>query len=126
MWQHQSSPLRKAEPRAVEHMVAPERDMWQHWSSPRKGGKVRSRGTYGSAEAHPSKEARSRATGHVTAPELTSARRRGPRPWDTWWCRSLPLQGGVDTWQHQSSPLRKVEPGAKGHMEAPELTSARR
>jgi hypothetical protein len=35
------------------------------------------------------------AKGHVVALELTSARRRGPGPWDTWWRRSPPLQAGV-------------------------------
>jgi hypothetical protein len=33
--------------------------------------------------------------GHVTASELTSARRRGPGPWDMCQLRSSPLQGGV-------------------------------
>jgi hypothetical protein len=40
-------------------------------------------GTRGSARAHLSKETRFRVEGHVVAPELTSARRRGPRSWDT-------------------------------------------
>jgi hypothetical protein len=52
-------------------------------------------GTRGSTGAHLVKEARSRDEGHVVAPELTSARRRGPGPWDTWWRRSPPLQGSV-------------------------------
>jgi hypothetical protein len=26
-------------------------------------------------------------------------------------------------WQHQSSPFRKTEPGVKGHVATPELTS---
>jgi hypothetical protein len=51
------------------------RDTWQHRRSPlRKAGP--------------------RAVGHVTAPELTSVRRRGPGPWDTWQRQSSPQQGG--------------------------------
>jgi hypothetical protein len=38
----------------------------------------------GSIEAYLNKEARSGAAGHVPAPELTSARRRGSGPQDTW------------------------------------------
>jgi hypothetical protein len=71
-------------------------DTWQHRSSPRQGGKVRSRGTHDSAGAQLNKEARSENMGHMAAPELTSARRRGPGLRNTWWRRSLPLQGGVD------------------------------
>jgi hypothetical protein len=70
------------------------------------------------------------AVGHVAAPELPSQQgrvssrgtrgrigaplsaRQSPEPWDTW--------------QHRSSPLRKAEPGALGHVAALELTSARR
>jgi hypothetical protein len=62
---------------------------------PSQEGRARSPGTRGSTRAHLSKEVRSRAEGHVAAPELTSARRRGPGPWDTWQLRSPPLQGGV-------------------------------
>jgi hypothetical protein len=32
-------------------------------------------------------------------------------------------RGPWDTWQHWSSPLRKAEPGAVGHVTAPELPS---
>jgi hypothetical protein len=39
--------------------------------------------TRDSTGAHLRKEARSDAAGHVAAPELTSARRRDPGPWDT-------------------------------------------
>jgi hypothetical protein len=46
--------------------------MWQHMSPPQKGGEVRGRGTRGSTGAHPSKEVRSGAVGHVGAPEPTS------------------------------------------------------
>jgi hypothetical protein len=58
-------------------------DTWWHRSSPQQGGEVWGRGTRGSAGAHLSKEARFRAEGHMVTPELTSARRRGPGPWDT-------------------------------------------
>jgi hypothetical protein len=54
-----------------------------------------SHGTRGSAGAHLSNEVRFRAEGHVVTPELTSARRRGLGPRDTWWLRSPPLQGSV-------------------------------
>jgi hypothetical protein len=45
-----------------------------------------------SAGAHLSKEARFGAEGHMVASELTSARRRGSGPQDTWRLRSPPLQ----------------------------------
>jgi hypothetical protein len=105
MWQHQSSPLRKAELGVMGHMAASEltsarrrgpevRDTWQHRSSPQQGGEVWNRGTRGSTGAHLVKEARSGAEGHVAAPELTSVRRRGPGPQDMWQHRSSPQQGG--------------------------------
>jgi hypothetical protein len=90
-WQHRSSPLRKAEPRAVEHVAASE--------LPSQEGRAWSPGTRGSAGAHLSKEARSRATKHVAAPELTSARRRGSELRNTWRRRSSPQQGG-EVWGH--------------------------
>jgi hypothetical protein len=62
---------------------------------PSQEGRARGYGTHGDAGAHLSKEVRFRAEEHVAAPELTSARRRGPGPQDTWWLRSPPLQGGV-------------------------------
>jgi hypothetical protein len=67
--------------------------------------------------------------GHVAAPELTSARRRGPRPWDTWRCRSPPLQvrsgaeGRGSARAHLSNEARS---GAVGHMVAPEPTPVER
>jgi hypothetical protein len=70
-------------------------DTWQRQSSPQQGGEIRDRGTRDSTGAHLIKEARSRAEGHVAAPELTSARRRGSGPRDTWWRWSPPLQGGI-------------------------------
>jgi hypothetical protein len=75
-WQHRSSPLRKAEPRAVGHVVAPE--------IPSQEGRALSRGTRGSTGAHLSKEAWSTAAGHVAAPEPTSAGRCGPKLQLTW------------------------------------------
>jgi hypothetical protein len=71
------------------------RDTWQRRSSTQLGGEVRGRGTRGSTGVHLVNEVRSRAEGHVAAQELTSARRRGLGPRDTWWCRSPPLQRGV-------------------------------
>jgi hypothetical protein len=59
----------------VGHVAAPE--------LPSQEGGAQSHGTRGRAGAHLSKEARSGAEEHVVAPELTSARRRGPEPWDT-------------------------------------------
>jgi hypothetical protein len=58
--------------------------MWLHQSPPRQEGEARGRGTCGSAGAHLSREARSGATGHVAAPEPTSAGRRGPELQGTW------------------------------------------
>jgi hypothetical protein len=60
---------------AVGHVTAPE--------LPSQEGRAPSRGTCGSTGAHLSKEARSRAEGHMAAPELTSARRQGSGPWNT-------------------------------------------
>jgi hypothetical protein len=57
--------------------------------------RARSHRTRGSTGAHLVIEARSGVEGHVAALELTSIRRRGPGPRDTWWRRSPPLQGGV-------------------------------
>jgi hypothetical protein len=55
-------------------------DMCQHRTSPQHGGEVRGREKRGSVGAHLSMEKRFRATGHVIAPELTSACRRGLWP----------------------------------------------
>jgi hypothetical protein len=46
---------------------------------------------------------------HVAAPESTSTGRRGPE--------------FRNTWQRRSSPLGEAEPGAMGHVPAPEPTS---
>jgi hypothetical protein len=75
---------------------------------PSQEGGARRHGTRGSTRAHLPKEARSGAEGHVVAPELTLARKQGPRLRDTWWRQSSPLQGGVilsyslcgSTWMH--------------------------
>jgi hypothetical protein len=48
-----------------------------------QGGRAQSHGIHDSTGPHLGKEARSEADGHVAAPELTSARRRGPMPQDT-------------------------------------------
>jgi hypothetical protein len=60
-----------------------------------RGGRAQSHGTRDSTGAHLVREARFRAECHVTATELTSTRRRGLGPRDTWWRRSPPLHGGV-------------------------------
>jgi hypothetical protein len=103
--QQWSSPLRKVEPEAMGHVIAPKltsarrrgpkpRDAWQRRCSPQQGVEVRGLGTCGSDEAHLSKEARFRAVRHVTAPKLTSSRRQGLELRDTWQRRSSPHQGG--------------------------------
>jgi hypothetical protein len=60
---------------AVGHVTASEFSSWR--------GRARSHVTRDSTGAHLVKEVRSRAEGHVAAPELTSAMRRAPGPWDT-------------------------------------------
>jgi hypothetical protein len=75
-WQHRSSPLRKAEPRAMGHVAASE--------LPSQEGRTRSHGRRRSVGAHLSKEARFGAAGHVVAPEPTSAGRCGPKLQLTW------------------------------------------
>jgi hypothetical protein len=68
-----------------------------------------------------------RAVGHVVAPELPSWEGRAP---SCGTCGSIgaPLSGRQspepwDTWQHQSSPLRKAKPPAMGHVAALKLPS---
>jgi hypothetical protein len=70
------------------------------------------------------------AVGHVAAPELPSqegrALSRGTRG-----SIGAPLSGRQspepwDTWQRWSSPLRKAEPRALGHVAASDLTLVRR
>jgi hypothetical protein len=80
-------PSQEAEPRAVGHVAAPE--------LPSQEDRAQSHGICGSTGAHLVKEVRTGAKEHVAASELTSARRRGPGPRDTCWCRIPPLQGGV-------------------------------
>jgi hypothetical protein len=100
MWQHRSSPLSKAEPRAVGHVTTLE--------LPSQEGRAWSPDTRGNAGAHINKETRSEAEGHVVRPELTLERMRGPGARDTWRLRNPPLQGGVvqsysvhvSTWIH--------------------------
>jgi hypothetical protein len=62
-------------PGGVGHMIAPE--------LPSQEDRARSHETRDSTETHLVKEARSRAEGHMAAPELTLVRRRGLGPWDT-------------------------------------------
>jgi hypothetical protein len=59
----------------VRHVAAPK--------LPSQKGIAQSHRTRDSTRAHLVKEARFEAEGHVAAPELTSARRRDPRPRDT-------------------------------------------
>jgi hypothetical protein len=77
-WQYRSSPLRKAEPRAMGHVAAPEltssrrqclelRDTWQRRSSPQQGGEVQGRGTRGGVGAHLCTEVWSEATAYAAA-----------------------------------------------------------
>jgi hypothetical protein len=53
-------------------------DTWQRRSSSQQRGEVQGRETRGGAGAHLCRKVRSGAKGHMAAPELTSARRRGP------------------------------------------------
>jgi hypothetical protein len=62
-WQHQSSPLKKAEHRAMGHVAAPKLPLGE--------GKVRSCGTHDSTGAHLSKEESSGSARHVAALEPT-------------------------------------------------------
>jgi hypothetical protein len=61
-------------------------DTWQHRSPPKQGGGIRSRVTCGSTEALSSREAGSRAMGHVAVLEPASAGRQGPESYGTWQC----------------------------------------
>jgi hypothetical protein len=82
-WQHRSSPLRKAEPRAVGHVAAPEllSQEGRAQSCGTRGStgahlikeaRTGAEGTRDSAGAHLSKEARYGAVKHMVAPELPS------------------------------------------------------
>jgi hypothetical protein len=101
------------------HVAAPEptsvgwrglelRNTWQCRSSTQQGGKAQGHRPRDSTGAHLSKEVRSRAAGHVTAPEPTSVGRCGPKLQLAWQrvdahpapcldlelvCRVLSLQG---------------------------------
>jgi hypothetical protein len=96
---------------AVGHVAAPE--------LPSQKGRTVSRATRGSTGAHLVKEARFGAEGYVAAPELTSARRRGPGPRDAWQRleltsarrRGLELR---DTWRRRSSPQQGGEVRGRG------------
>jgi hypothetical protein len=80
------NPVVHSPPGAMGHVAALE--------LPFQESRAPSCGTRGSTGSYLSKEAKSGAVGHMAAPELTSTRRQGPRPWDMWWCRSPPPQGG--------------------------------
>jgi hypothetical protein len=79
-----------AEPGAMGHVAALEptstrrrgpelRNTWQRRSLTQQGGEARGHVTRASTGAHPSKEVRSGAAGHVAAPEPTSIGRCGPK-----------------------------------------------
>jgi hypothetical protein len=55
------------------------RNVWRRRSSTQQGDEAQGHGPCGSTVAHLSKEVRSGAAGHVTAPEPTSAGRCGPK-----------------------------------------------
>jgi hypothetical protein len=89
-WQHRSSPLEKAEPRAMGHVVALEptstgrrgpelRNAWRRRSSTQQGDETRGHGPRDSTRAHLSKEVRFRAAGHVAGSKPTSAGRCSPK-----------------------------------------------
>jgi hypothetical protein len=76
----------------VGHVAAPKLPLW--------GGRARSYGTRDSAKTHLDRQPRSGAEGHVAASELTSARRKGSGPWDTWQ-RRIPPQLGGEVWSYR-------------------------
>jgi hypothetical protein len=67
------------EPTSVGRRGPELRNTWQRRSLTQQGGEARGHVTRGSTRAHLSKEVRSGATGHMAAPELTSAGRCGPK-----------------------------------------------
>jgi hypothetical protein len=93
-------PLRAAghvtasEPSRVGRQGPKPRGTWQRRSSPEQRGRVRSYGARDSVRALPSREAGSRAAGHVTASEPSRARRRSLELRSTWQHRNPPEQGG--------------------------------
>jgi hypothetical protein len=102
--------------------------MWQHRSSPLGEARL---GPRGRAGAHLGREARSGAEEHMTAPEPTSAGRRGPELRNMWRRRSSTQQGDEarghgprgSTGVHLSKEVRS---GATGHVAASKSTSAGR
>jgi hypothetical protein len=69
--------------------------------------------------------------GHMAAPELTSAKRRGTELRDTWQHRNSPQQGGeVQARGTRGSTgahlIKEARSGVEGHVAAPELTLVRR
>jgi hypothetical protein len=107
-------------PEAVGRVAAPKLSS--------RGGRAQSHGTRGSVGAHLSREAKFRVEVHVVAPELTSARIRGPGPLDTWQRWSPPQQGEVQcrgTCDSAGAHLdREARSGAVGYVAAPEPTLA--
>jgi hypothetical protein len=62
------------------------RNTWQRRSSTQQGGEARDHRPHGSTGAHLSKEVRSRAAGHMAAPEPTSVGSCGPKLQLAWQC----------------------------------------
>jgi hypothetical protein len=114
-------------------------DTWQRQSPPEQGGRVWSCGTRGNAGALPSRDAGSRAAGHVAMPDPSRAGRRGPEPSrsgrqapelrNMWQHRSPPKQGrGVRSrgacGNAGALPIREAGSGATGHVATPEPSQA--
>jgi hypothetical protein len=104
MWQHQSSPLRKAKPGAKGHMIAPK--------LPSQEDRARSHVTRGSTRANLVRGVRTGARGHVVASELPSQKDRA---------RSHGTHSSTG-----AHLIKVVRTEAERHVTVPELTSVRR
>jgi hypothetical protein len=95
--------------------------MRQPRCGPWLGGEAQSYMSYGNVGAHPSREVRSRATGHVATPEPTSAGRGGLELHDTLQRQSPPRQGGEvqsykthgSVWMHI---MHDTDSGPRAHL----------
>jgi hypothetical protein len=106
-------------------------DTWQRRSPPEQGGRVWSCGTRGNAGALPSRDAGSRAAGHVAMPDPSRAGRRGPELRGTWQRRSPPDQGGMlrsygTCGNTGALPSKDAGYGAVGHVATPEPSQSGR
>jgi hypothetical protein len=100
--------------------------MWQRRSPPEQGGRIRSRGTRGSAGALSSRKAGFGDAGHVPALEPFQVGRYDLEPWDTWQHRSpLELRGRIQTRETcdntEALPCKEAGSRAVDHVAAPEL-----